>query len=89
MLARHESGRTADALAAYEYNLLNDAAYEAVVAAMDRKLRAVDLEKLDLSGKDVLLSMDPDGRFFRGPHGSVSATLCNFELIRGLYRSIC
>jgi hypothetical protein len=77
-----------DALTAYEYGLLDDHSYRAVIEHLTERLRAVDCEKLDVGGSDLLLSMDPDGRFTLDAHGGILATLCNFELIRGLYRPI-
>lgn len=92
-LRRDDRGRIdvtlcTDALTAYEYGLLDDAAYRAVIEHLDAKLRAVDCEKLNVSGSDLLLSMNPDGRFVLDGYGEMLATLCNFELIRGLYRPI-
>jgi hypothetical protein len=52
------------------------------------RLAAVDCECLDLTGNHLLLSMDPDGRFRRDAEGEVAAALCNFELVRGLYRPL-
>ena len=77
-----------DALTAHEYGLLDDGVYRTVIEHLDAKLHAVDCEKLNVSGSDLLLSMSPDGRFARDAYGEVLATLCNFELIRGLYRPI-
>jgi hypothetical protein len=77
-----------DALTAYEYGLLDDAAYRALVDRLAERLRAVDCEKLDLQGKHLLLSMNLAGVFQLDPAGEVAVTLCNFELIRGLYRPI-
>ena len=92
-LRRDDRGRVdvalcIDALTAYEYGLLDDGAYRAVIEHLDAKLHAVDCEKLDVSGSDVLLSMNPDARFALDAYGEILATLCNFELIRGLYRPI-
>lgn len=92
-LHRDDRGRVAvalcvDALTAYEYGLLDDNAYRAVIEHLEARLRAVDCEKLDVGGSDLLLSMDPDGRFAPDAHGGILATLCNFELVRGLYRPI-
>jgi len=75
-----------DALTAYEYDLLSEREYRGAVRKLEQRLRAVDCEKLDLSGKHMLLSMSPDGRFERDESGDVLVTLCNFDLIRGLYR---
>jgi hypothetical protein len=52
------------------------------------RLRAIDCEGLDPGGSHLLLSMGPDGRFDVDEHGQTRVTLCNFELIRGLYRPI-
>lgn len=92
-LRRDDLGRVdvvlcTDALSAYEYGLLNDEAYRGVIDHLDAKLHAVDCEKLDVSGGDLLLSMNPDGRFAVDAYGEILAVLCNFELIRGLYRPI-
>ncbi len=92
-LRRDDRGRVEvalciDALTAYEYGLLDDVAYRAVLEHLDARLHAVDCEKLNVSGGDLLLSMNPDGRFALDAHGQLLATLCNFELIRGLYRPI-
>ncbi len=92
-LRRDDSGRldvalSIDALTAYEYGLLDDERYRTVIEHLDARLHAVDCEKLNVSGTDLLLSMNPDGRFALDGHGEILATLCNFELIRGLYRPI-
>lgn len=77
-----------DALSAYEYRLLDETEYREAVGRLETKLRAVDCEKLNLTGKHLLLSMDPDGKFKSDDSGELAVTLCNFELIRGLYRPI-
>lgn len=92
-LRRDERGRVEvalaiDALSAYEAGLLDESAYRGVIEHVDARLRAADCEKLDVGGSDLLLSMDPDGRFAHDVHGEILATVCNFELIRGLYRPI-
>lgn len=93
VLRRDESGEVEvrlciDSLTAYEYDLLSENAYRELVRRLGERLRAVDCEKLDLSGKHLLLSMNPDGRFHLDESGEPHVTLCNFELIRGLYRPI-
>ena len=77
-----------DALTAYEHELLGEEAFRRITARLDERLRAVDCEALDLAGNHLLLSMDPDGRFKTNDAGDIEVTLCNFELIRGLYRSL-
>jgi hypothetical protein len=77
-----------DALTAYEYGLLSEDRYRDIVESTVTKLRGVDCEWLDPSGKHLLLSMNPDGEFSRDVSGRILATLCNFELIRGLYRPL-
>ena len=77
-----------DALTAYDYGLLGEEPYLALMARMDERLRAVDCEKLDPNGHHRLLPMDPDGRFEKDASGDFHVTLCNFALIRGLYRPI-
>jgi hypothetical protein len=76
-----------DALTAYDYELLPDEDYQRVIQRLDERLRSADCECLDLSGNHILLSMSPDGRFERA-NGEIAPTLCNFELIRGLYRPL-
>jgi hypothetical protein len=77
-----------DALTAHDYELLPDEEYQRVIKRLDDRLRAADCESLDLSGTHILLSMGPDGLFKRGANGEIATTLCNFELIRGLYRPL-
>ncbi len=77
-----------DALTAYEYELLTEAAFRRLTARLDERLRAVDCEALDLAGNHLLLSMNPDGRLRSTETGDLEVSLCNFELIRGLYRSL-
>jgi hypothetical protein len=77
-----------DAVTAYACELLDDDAYRSIIAKLGRKLASADCEMLDMSGSHLLVSMDPDGRFARDEDGDVEVTLCNFELIRGLYRPI-
>jgi len=75
-----------DALTAFEHGLLGGTGYRDVVESTVARLRAVDCELMEPSGKHMLLTMDPDGRFARDANGRVVVTLCNFELVRGLYR---
>ena len=75
-----------DALTAYESDLLDERKYRDLMTGVEERLKAVDCEILNLSGSHLLLSMDPDGRFHLDDRGEIVATLCNFELIRGLYR---
>jgi hypothetical protein len=77
-----------DALTAYDYGLLTEDTYRRIATRLDERLRAVDCEALDLAGNHLLLSMDPDGRFKVNESGEFEVTLCNFELIRGLYRPL-
>jgi hypothetical protein len=79
---------TIDALTALEYELLGEESYQRLIRRLDEKLRAVDCEALDLAGYHLLLTMDPDGLFARGESGEIEVTLCNFELVRGLYRPL-
>jgi hypothetical protein len=84
----YEVRMTIDALTAYDLGLLDDEAYRELVERNASRLRAVDCEGLDPGGSHLLLSMDPDGRFDPDDRGDTLVTLCNFELIRGLYRPI-
>ncbi len=89
--ARREGGEplvvfSLDALTAYEYGLLREPDYLALLERFDERLRAVDCEKLDRTGRHLLLSVDPDGRLHADAGGAPHATLCGFSLIRGLYR---
>ena len=77
-----------DALTAFEYGLLDDDAYRRALALMEARLRAVDCEVLNPTGKHLLLSIDPEGRIARDRRGEIRMTLCNFEMVRGLYRPI-
>ncbi|UCF67478.1 MAG: hypothetical protein JSV80_17195 [Acidobacteriota bacterium] len=77
-----------DALTAYDFGLLDDDAYHELVERVAARLQAVDCEGLDRGGSHLLLSMDPDGHFDTDAHDHPIVTLCNFELIRGLYRPI-
>ena len=77
-----------DALTAWELGAISDEAYRHLADRLDSRLRAVDCEKLDLRGRHLLLSMDSDGRFDAEETGEPRATLCSFELIRGLYRPL-
>jgi hypothetical protein len=77
-----------DALTAYDYGLLTAEAYRRVTARLDERLRAVDCEALDLAGNHLLLSMNPDGQLKANAAGEIEVALCNFELIRGLYRPL-
>jgi hypothetical protein len=75
-----------DAVTAYDYELLSEDDYRALITRFEDRLKAVDCEALNPTGKNLLLTMDPDGRFSRDEAGELEAVLCNFELIRGLYR---
>lgn len=77
-----------DALTAYDFGLLGEAEYLRVMAHMDERLHAVDCEKLDPNGRHLLVTVDSDGRVQRDATGEVHVVLCNFALIRGLYRPI-
>jgi hypothetical protein len=77
-----------DALTAFEYGLLAEPAYLGLITRMDERLRTVDFEKLDPSGRHLLLSLDSHGRMLLDAAGEIHITLCSFSLIRGLYRPI-
>lgn len=77
-----------DALTALEYELISEEGYQRITRRLDERLRAVDCEALDLAGYHLLLTMDADGHFARSEAGEIEVTLCNFELIRGLYRPL-
>jgi hypothetical protein len=77
-----------DALTAYEYELLPHEAYERLIRRLDQRLRGADCEALELAGYHLLLGMNPDGDFRRDAAGEIAVTLCNFELVRGLYRPL-
>ena len=77
-----------DALTAFDYGLLGEEAYLEVLARIDRRLAAVDDEKLDPNGRHLLLTVQADGQLQRETGGELHAVLCNFALIRGLYRPI-
>lgn len=77
-----------DALTAHEIGLLDEEHYRGVLERLNRRLHAVDCEKLDVKGSHLLLSMDPDGRFRMDTDNEPRYALCNFEFVRGLYRPI-
>jgi len=77
-----------DALTALDYEILSEESYQRITKRLDERLRAVDCEALDLAGYHLLLTMDADGHFARNAGGEIEVTLCNFELIRGLYRPL-
>lgn len=79
---------TLDALSAYDYGMLPEQDYLALIHRMDERLRAIDYEKLDPNGRHLLLTVDANGRLRRDASGNVHAALCNFSLIRGVYRPI-
>lgn len=77
---------TLDALSAYDYGMLARQDYVGLMRRMDERLRAVDYEKLDPDGRHLLLTLSPEGRLQKNAAGDPHAVLCNFALIRGLYR---
>jgi len=77
-----------DALTAHDCGLLDETAYRRLVGRLEAGLRAADCELIDLSGQHLLLSSDPDGRLTTTDEGEIAATLCSFDLIRGIYRPI-
>jgi hypothetical protein len=79
---------TLDALSAYDYGVLARQDYLDLIRRLDERLRAVDYEKLDPSGRHLLLTLDPDGCLAKDASGAPHAVLCNFALIRGLYRPL-
>lgn len=79
---------TLDALSAYDYGLIRRQDYLALIRRMDERLRAADFEKLDPNGRHLLLTLDPDGHLRNDPSGDLHAALCNFALVRSLYRPI-
>ena len=86
-LARDEKGRFRVILCinghrALEKGLLDLADYQELIAAKRDQLMRLDYEPLNLTGDQILLSMDPDGILKRDESGSLEAILCNFELIR-------
>jgi hypothetical protein len=77
-----------DALTAFEYGLLEEPAYLGLVSRSDEALRRVDFQKLDPGGRHLMLSLDSEGKLELEPSGDIRTTLCNFSLIRGLYRPL-
>jgi hypothetical protein len=77
-----------DGLTAYEFGLLDENGYRRIVDRTDERLRAADFEALNLHGRHLLLTFDSRGVARADPDGNLVATLCNFELVRGLYRPI-
>ncbi len=85
---RVEIAFTLDGLTAYELGLLDRERYREVLSQTGEKLRAADFEALNLHGRHLLLTFDTNGRIRSDAEGHAVVTLCNFELIRGLYRPI-
>ena len=77
-----------DALTAFEFGLVGEPAYLSLIRRMHERLRTVDFEMLDPSGRHLLLALDEEGRVQLDAAGEILTTLCNFSLIRGLYRRI-
>lgn len=77
-----------DALTAHEYGLLDEHAYLMLLENFERRLNAVDFVKLDLGGRDLLVTLDSEGRFRRDTSGEIHAALCDLSLVRGLYRPL-
>lgn len=73
-----------DALAAWEFGLLGGRAYRALVRGVGERLRAAGFEKLDPSGRHLLLAMDPDGVLDRDAGGTPLVVLANVALVRAL-----
>ena len=69
------------ALAAHEHSLMDEEAYCDLIERMRERLRAAGCEALDLSGRHLLLSLNPDGRIARDRDGKFEVCLCNFALI--------
>ena len=76
-----------DALTAFELNLINQKEYLSIFNRLKDKLLAADCEKPDLKGHHLLLSINLNHEFIKDADGEIATTLCNFEFIRGLYRS--
>ncbi len=74
-----------DALTAHEYNVLDQPTYEGLIERLRARLRGIGDEPLNLTGNNLLLSLDADGRMRRDEHGDPEVSLCNFELHRVLY----
>jgi hypothetical protein len=77
-----------DALTAFEYGLIDETAYLELIGRMNDRLRTVDFETLDPSGRHLLLGLDECGRVLLDAAGEIHMALCNFSLIRGMYRPI-
>lgn len=73
-----------DALAAHEYGLIDEVNYRHLVERTRSRLEAANCEALDLSGRHLLLSLNPDGKIKPDDQGEIDVTLCNLELIRGI-----
>jgi hypothetical protein len=88
-LIRDERGRlevswALDALAAHQYDLLDESSYRTLVLRTHDRIKGAGCEALDLSGHHLLLSLDPDGCIRTDSQGEPDVTLCNLELIRGI-----
>ncbi len=77
-----------DALTACDRGLLGEPEYLEIMTRLDERLGAVDFAKLDPTGRHLLVTVDSRGEPVREASGAVHAVLCNFALIRGLYRPI-
>jgi hypothetical protein len=71
-----------DILAAYEHDLLDEAAYRGLIQRVEQHLESIGCEALDMSGNHLLLAMNPDGLIRRDENGEIEVTLSNFELVR-------
>ena len=73
---------SADALTVYDYGLIDEAGYRAMIQRAENKIRHAGCEPLNLSGNHLLLSLNPDGVLRTNEIGKPLMCLCNFELIR-------
>jgi len=84
MLANYDGNyyTAINALSAYRQHLISQTTYFTVMEKVSEKMRAVDVEDLNLRGTHILLALNSAHEIVTGKEGLPAIRICNFEFLK-------